>query len=190
MRIFIGDSERRHFDLTSLTQLRSEVQSNADPILRATFLDSTFIGCVDKKNALIQHQTKLYIINMDRIAEEFFYQTLLSEFGNCGVINLSVSWFLRFNVFSFLFSFSIFYSLTHYKDPPLLKDLALLAMEQKENGWRPEDGPKDELASQVEQLLSRKREMLDDYFSLQVDQQHHLSGIPLLLGQFTIRITI
>ena len=87
----VDSAERRHFDLTSLSKLRTEVQSNADKILRETFRDSTFIGCVSKKNVLIQHQTKLYIINMDRIAEEFFYQTLLNEFGNCGMINLSVS---------------------------------------------------------------------------------------------------
>lgn len=153
-----NSAERRHFDLTSLTHLRNQVQTNSDKILRETFHDSTFIGCVNKKNALIQHQTKLYIINMDRIAEEFFYQTLLNEFGNCGVINLS--------------------------DPPLLQDLALLAMDKKENGWRPEDGPKEQLASQVAEMLSCKREMIEDYFSLLINEEKRLLGIPLLLVDY------
>lgn len=64
----------------------------------------------------------------------------------------------------------------------MLKDLALLAMEKKENGWRPEDGPKEELALQVAQLLSSKCEMVDDYFSLQLDQEKRLLGVPMLLG--------
>lgn len=68
------------------------------------------------------------------------------------------------------------------QDPPPLYNLALLGMERKENGWRPDDGPKEELAQKVSQLLACKAEMLDDYFSLQIDEQRKLVGIPLLLG--------
>lgn len=71
----------------------------------------------------------------------------------------------------------------------MLKDLALLAMDKKENGWRPEDGPKEQLASQVAELLSCKREMVDDYFSLHIDQEKRLLGIPLLLGKSSISTT-
>ena len=66
------------------------MQSNCDPTLRETFRLSTFVGCVSKTHSLIQYQTRLYIINMDNISEEFFYQTILNNFGNCGVISLSV----------------------------------------------------------------------------------------------------
>lgn len=66
------------------------IQSNFDPALRDTFHLSTFVGCVSKTHSLIQYQTRLYIINMDTISEEFFYQTILNNFGNCGVIHLSV----------------------------------------------------------------------------------------------------
>lgn len=63
-----------------------------------------------------------------------------------------------------------------------MSSLALLAMEQKGNGWRPDDGPKDELAEKVSKLLTCKSEMLDDYFSLQIDENRNLRSIPLLLG--------
>lgn len=68
------------------------------------------------------------------------------------------------------------------QDPPPLYSLALMAMNQEENEWKPEDGPKEVLAKQVGQLLGCKSEMLDDYFSLQINEKRHLVGIPLLLG--------
>lgn len=175
-------SERRHFELTSLTRLREAVKESADQVLRETFRDSIFVGCVSEKHCLIQHQTRLYIFSMERVAEEFFYQRLLDEFGNCGVINLSVimacdetSCFIygsRVLFFSFL------------QDPPPLYNLALMAMDLEENGWQPEDGPKDHLAKQASALLKMKAEMLDDYFSLQINEESHLLGIPLLLGNY------
>ena len=56
-------------------------------------------------------------------------------------------------------------------------------MDKKENGWRPEDGPKEQLASQVAEMLSCKREMIEDYFSLLINEEKRLLGIPLLLGE-------
>lgn len=86
-----GIVERRQFELTSLTQLREDVKKNTDQVLRDTFKDSIFVGCVSEKHCLIQYGTRLYIFHMERVAEEFFYQRFLDEFGNCGVICLSVT---------------------------------------------------------------------------------------------------
>jgi DNA mismatch repair protein MLH1 len=72
------------------------------------------------------------------------------------------------------------------KDPPPLRDLALMAMELKENDWKPTDGPKDELAKKVASLLGSKAEMLNDYFSLEFDEEFNLVGLPLLLGNCQI----
>lgn len=83
-------TERRNFELTSLSQLREAVKNNTDQVLRDTFKDSIFVGCVSEKHCLIQHGTRLYIFCLERVAEEFFYQRFLEEFGNCGVICLSV----------------------------------------------------------------------------------------------------
>lgn len=55
-------------------------------------------------------------------------------------------------------------------------------MNQTENDWQPEDGPKELLSNQIKELLSCKLEMLDDYFSIQINRKHQLVGIPLLLG--------
>lgn len=57
-----------------------------------------------------------------------------------------------------------------------------MALDDEENQWTPEDGPKDELAANATGLLASKAEMLDDYFSIEIDTERRLSGIPLLLG--------
>ncbi|KAI9561761.1 putative MLH1 [Daphnia sinensis] len=158
-----GIVERRQFELTSLTQLRENVKKNTDQVLRDTFKDSIFVGCVSEKHCLIQYGTRLYIFRMERVAEEFFYQRFLDEFGNCGVICLS--------------------------DPPPLYNLALMALDQEENEWRPDDGPKDHLANLASQLLFSKSEMLDDYFSLQINEKRHLVAIPLLLVDYIPDLT-
>lgn len=61
-------------------------------------------------------------------------------------------------------------------------------MDKDENVWEPDDGPKEHLAKQASQLLGCKSAMLDDYFSLQIDEKRHLKGIPLLLGNLFLRI--
>ena len=58
-----------------------------------------------------------------------------------------------------------------------------MAMDQEENEWRPEDGPKDYLGKQVAELLGCKSEMLNDYFSIQIEGNRNLAGIPLVLGK-------
>jgi len=49
-----------------------------------------------------------------------------------------------------------------------LHELALLALDSTDSGWSPSDGPKQELAQFVVDLLTSKADMLADYFSLQM----------------------
>ena len=56
-----------------------------------------------------------------------------------------------------------------------------MALDDADNEWRPEDGPKDQLSQQIRRLLTSKSEMLDDYYSLQIDDQSNLQSIPMLL---------
>ena len=43
------------------------------------------------------------------------------------------------------------------------------ALDLPEAGWREEDGSKEELAEYVVSTLLQHKDMLDDYFSLQID---------------------
>lgn len=65
-----------------------------------------------------------------------------------------------------------------------------MGLEVKENNWKPTDGSKDDLSKKVASVLGSKSEMLDDYFSLEFDEQLNLLGIPLLLGNNIVKIVI
>ena len=67
------------------------------------------------------------------------------------------------------------------QNPAPLDAIATMALDDADNEWRPEDGPKDQLSQQIRRLLTSKSEMLDDYYSLQIDDQSNLQSIPMLL---------
>lgn len=46
----------------------------------------------------------------------------------------------------------------------------MLALDFEGSGWTEEDGPKEGLAQYIVDFLKRKAEMLDDYFSVEIDQ--------------------
>lgn len=46
----------------------------------------------------------------------------------------------------------------------------MLALDSEESGWTEEDGPKEGLAQYIVDFLKKKSEMLEDYFSMQIDQ--------------------
>lgn len=50
----------------------------------------TFVGLVgpDRPESLIQHETKLYLIDHVRLSEELFYQLGLRQFGRLGKLQL------------------------------------------------------------------------------------------------------
>lgn len=55
----------------------------------------------------------------------------------------------------------------------------MLALNSEESGWTEEDGPKEGLAEFIVDFLQKKSEMLEDYFSLEMDQvrnQLHLTA--------------
>uniref|UniRef100_A0A8C3AVN3 DNA mismatch repair protein MLH1 n=1 Tax=Cyclopterus lumpus TaxID=8103 RepID=A0A8C3AVN3_CYCLU len=69
--------------------------------------------------------------------------------------------------------------------PAPLYDLAMLALDSEESGWTEEDGPKEGLAQYIVDFLKKKTEMLEDYFSVEIDQEGNLTGLPLLLDKYT-----
>ena len=56
------------------------------------------------------------------------------------------------------------------QSPAPLYDLAMLALESEESGWTEEDGPREGLAQYITDFLRKKHEMLEDYFSMEIDQ--------------------
>ncbi|KAM6916181.1 DNA mismatch repair protein Mlh1 [Xenentodon cancila] len=151
--------KRRAIKLTSVKELRAEISENTHKGLQEMLQNHSFVGCVNPQWTLIQHQTKLYLLNATKLSQDLFYQILIYDFGNFGVLRLST--------------------------PAPLYDLAMLALDSEESGWTEEDGPKEGLAQYIVDFLKRKAEMLEDYFSMEIDQEGNLTGLPLLLDKYT-----
>ncbi|XP_006635764.2 DNA mismatch repair protein Mlh1 isoform X1 [Lepisosteus oculatus] len=149
---------RRVIKLTSIRELRTVISDQAHKGLQEMLQNHSYVGCVSPQWALIQHQTKLYLLNTTKLSQELFYQILIYDFGNFGVLRLST--------------------------PAPLYDLAMLALDSPESGWTEEDGPKEGLAEYIVEFLKKKAEMLEDYFSMEIDEEGNLTGLPLLLDNY------
>ncbi|XP_050747411.1 DNA mismatch repair protein Mlh1 isoform X4 [Gymnogyps californianus] len=135
---------RRIINLTSVLTLQEEISNQAHANLQEMLHDHSFVGCVSPQWALAQYQTKLYLLNTTKLSQELFYQILIYDFANFGVLRLS--------------------------EPAPLYELSMLALEDPESGWTEEDGPKEGLAEYIVEFLKKKTEMLKDYFSLEIDE--------------------
>ncbi|KAM6169209.1 DNA mismatch repair protein Mlh1 isoform 2-T2 [Rhynchocyon petersi] len=135
---------RRIINLTSVLTLQEEINERGHEALREMLHNHSFVGCVNPQWALAQYQTRLYLLNTTKLSEELFYQILIYDFANFGVLKLS--------------------------EPAPLFDLAMLALDSPESGWTEEDGPKEGLAEYIVEFLKKKAEMLADYFSLEIDE--------------------
>ncbi|XP_047512164.1 DNA mismatch repair protein Mlh1 isoform X2 [Pieris napi] len=81
--------ERVETKLTSVKQLRVVVEDRVSRNLREILANLIFIACIDCHKSLIQHSTKLYLCDTTRISEELFYETILYDFQNFGLIKMS-----------------------------------------------------------------------------------------------------
>jgi len=151
-------SKKKVVELTSVQDLRQEVANDCSPECRAIIAGHSFVGCVDRKLALVQHSTRLYLVNTTTLTRHLFKQLLLRDFGALGALRLN--------------------------PPPSVYELALLALDQEEAGWKESDGSKEDLAKHVTITLASHAAMLADYFSLEFEETDEglmLTGVPRLL---------
>ncbi|XP_046973198.1 DNA mismatch repair protein Mlh1 [Vanessa cardui] len=151
--------ERVETKLTSVKQLRLDVENNCNMNLREILANLIFIACIDGQRSLVQHSTKLYLCDTTRLTEELFYETILYDFQNLGLIKLS--------------------------DPLPLEELFVLGLSSQDSQWDPELGDKRDMARQMAELLVSKSSMLFEYFSLQINNRGELLALPLLLDGHT-----
>lgn len=151
----------RQINLKSLNLLRDQVENVMSIELRKIFLDFSFIGCVDDELGLIQHKTGLFLSNTKVLSKQLFYQLLIFNFGNFG--------YFRFNE-----AIPIF-------------DIMMLALDDPESQWSPEDGEKSYIAKRCTKLLISKSDMLDDYFSIKIVQKNdtvYVETLPILVEDY------
>ncbi|KAI5362751.1 putative ribosomal protein S5 domain 2-type [Septoria linicola] len=152
------DKEPTICRLTTIKDLRASVRQNMHNELTDTYANHTFVGIADetKRIAAIQGGVKLFLVDYGMTAAEYFYQLGLTDFGNYGTI--------RFN-------------------PPLaLHDLLQIAVERAQ-ALEPNNVEMDwdnVAATVANQLISRK-DMLSEYFALEVSAAGDILTIPLLV---------
>lgn len=151
-------SHSRQTKLTSILQLRKRVESKCHTKLRKLLSESIFVGCIDRETCLIQYETNLYLCNMRHLSEELFYQLLLYDFENFARIR--------------------------FADSLPIKELAELALRSKESGWCEADGPIEELAQSVCDILGAKTGILREYYGISISADGRLESLPMLLGEF------
>ena len=151
----------RQINLKSLNLLRDQIESTMSVDLRTIFLDFSFVGCVDDELALIQNKTGLLLSNTKVLSKQLFYQLLIFNFGNFG--------YFRFN------------------EPIPINDIIMLALDDPESLWGPEDGEKSYLSKKCIKLLSSKSDLLDDYFSIKIVERNntvYLETLPILVEDY------
>lgn len=152
------DREQVQIRLTSVKNLRAEVRDAMHNGLTEVFASLTYVGVVDvnRRLAAIQSGVKLFLVDYGMASNEFFYQVGLTDFGNYGVIQLHPG--------------------------PKLRDLLGIAAElQIETSPDCAHLDKEEVVQKVHDQLMGRRDMLKEYFSLEISDHGDLEAIPLLL---------
>lgn len=149
--------------LNSVKQMREEVREDIHLELTEIFANHTFVGVVDEQRRLaaIQGGVKLYLIDYGRTCYEYFYQLGLTDFGNFGTVKFTPSLDLR----------------------ELLQTAA--EMEKSLVTSPNEDFEVEALVDRVADQLIERREMLLEYFSLEISPAGELISIPLLIKGYT-----
>ena len=152
------DKEPTICRLTTVKELRASVREGMHNELTDVFANHTFVGTVDeqKRIAAIQGGVRLYLVDYGMVAAEYFYQLGLTDFGNFGCF--------------------------HFQPPLSLRELLDIGVAQTKK-LEPVD-PNfdwDEVTNAVHDQLMSRREMLTEYFALELSEQGELLTLPLMM---------
>ena len=150
--------ERPHMQirLSSIKELRALVRSSMHGGLTEVFASHTFVGIVDmmRRIVAIQSGVKLYLVDYGMVCNEYFYQIGLTDFGNFGAIE--------------------------FEEPLSIRELIKIAADE-EASKSEESINFSIIPDKVTEVLIAKREMLLEYFNIDVSEEGELRTIPLLV---------
>lgn len=162
--------------LKSVRELKEAVVQDSHDELTDIFRHCSFVGVVDDRRRLaaIQSGVKLYLVDYGRACLELFYQLGLNDFGNFGVVRFSPPLDLR--------------QLLHMA---FRLDGRTTSGEKEEAGVdHPDPDPDpDEAVDSVLAKLVERRQMLQEYFSLEVAPTGELLSIPMLIKGYMPPLT-
>nr|XP_019526915.2 DNA mismatch repair protein Mlh1-like [Aedes albopictus] len=148
----------RETKLTSVLNLRKAVEDLCDRNLRTIISELTFVGVIDRHRVLIQYDTKMFLVATRTLFEELCYQMLLFNFENLDAMT--------------------------FTNPLPVRELAMFALQDAESGWTEDDGPRDELAERIEEILISKAPLMKEYFSLCISADGMLESIPIVVQEY------
>ena len=151
------------YSYRTIKHLRASVRDSMHAGLTAVFASHTYVGLVDsnRRIAAIQGGVKLYLVDYGMVSNEYFYQLGLTDFGNFGAIK--------------------------FESPLDIRSLISIGVKHEQALGNPEDEhvPWDAVPSMVTEQLIASREMLTQYFTLEVSAQGELLTLPLLIKGYT-----
>ena len=164
------DREATPCRLASVRELRAAVRDDMHHELTEVLANHTFVGLVDDRRRLaaVQGGVKLYLVDYGRVALDFLYQVGLTDFANFGVIRFSPALDLR-------------------------ELLAIAARHELAGPAAPDEDDGDgkgrpnveTVVTAVADQLIERRQMLHEYFSLEISPAGELVSIPLLIKGYT-----
>jgi DNA mismatch repair protein MLH1 len=158
MKYVDSGREQIQIRLTSVKNLRAEVRDSMHTGLTEVFASLTYIGLVDatKRLAAMQSGVNLYLVDYGMACNTFFYQVGLTDFGNFGLIQLR---------------------------PPLsLKEVLEYAADLEIETTPSCAGlDKSQVVDKVYNQIVSRKEMLREYFSIEISEAGELEAIPLML---------
>lgn len=145
--------------LSSVRKLLQAVDHESHAKLTEVFHQHVFVGSADDSFCLIQHKLKLYLVDVPKITEVFFYQRVLAQFSQSRAVRLS--------------------------SPAPVYAMVMLALDTEEGGWSEEMGAKAEVAQYVRDMLVSKAPMLGEYFGIDISAEGNLTSLPELVQGYT-----
>lgn len=164
--------------LTTIKNLRASVRDRTHAALTAMFATHTYIGLVDptKRIAAIQAGVKLFLVDYGLLCSEYFYQLGLTDFGNFGTIRFEPALDLQE-----LIELGV--------SVERVETANAAAVQAKPTTSETDDVEWNEIAPLVTLRLVQRREMLLEYFSMEISADGKLAGLPLLIRGYTPSMT-
>ena len=157
-RVHEGDNS---CELTSVKEVLEGFARQGHSQLAEVLRQHTYIGVADERRIMLQHQTKLYLLDVTVLSRDMFFQQVFRRFGGFDCLRLS--------------------------EPARLEELALLGLEHggsQELGTQFDAAKGAEAARELAGVLQQKAAMLEEYFGVSIDGEGRLCTLPQLIDGY------
>jgi DNA mismatch repair protein MLH1 len=149
--------------LTSIQELLQEIKSSSHEDVQAIFARHSFVGTANDKFVLAQFRTRLYVMNLQRISESYFYERVLTNFS-------------RHQSFKLEPPLSVYQLLEMALQSPFIPEIERFQNDREK---------KISHLQTMSKLLIQQSPMLQEYFGIEIKDEGLLSSLPTLVADYT-----